>query len=328
MSERYVRIHGPEPLLDREPTRREIEAQLGPQLKLLEDLADYGVLQLKRCFVKSEREIEDVVVVLILFRQVLVALDSVSVLLRNGATYAANLPLRSLFEAVWALEWMLHKEPGLAWKRFYVAFLRQNRQWSRRVISGTEENRAMLNAVRVEYPGFGKDKYPIEEDAREAVADIDRVLLTDELADVDEEFTAVAERRGYEPQWYQVRNPGDTKAIGSIRRLARGLGHEVQYDYLYGPMSAAAHGTEFLKHVKLDVSGAVIEPVRSGEGFATTYSLTGTVTLRAFRMLLAKYRPAESRQLDQKYVRDWRDRLMKMPEIVVEAEMGSLDELG
>jgi hypothetical protein len=87
------------PLLNRNKTIADIKEHLGPWLALIRDVVNYGSNLIPRCFSSSEKGLKDTVLLAILLRQVVAMLDGVETLLSNGATHAAQLQMRALFEA-------------------------------------------------------------------------------------------------------------------------------------------------------------------------------------------------------------------------------------
>ncbi len=89
------------PLLDRDRALNDVRQHLGPWLKLIQDVTNYGTNLIPRCFSTSERKLRDVVVLGILLRQVVAMLDGVEILLSQGAAHAASLQMRAALEAIY-----------------------------------------------------------------------------------------------------------------------------------------------------------------------------------------------------------------------------------
>jgi hypothetical protein len=313
-------IYGPDPLVDRIGVRSEIEDKLAPQLELIDELLDYGVRALKRTFATGERQIEDVVVLLALFRQALVMLDSIALQLRHGAVYAAELPLRALVEASWALEWMFKTGKEESARRYFVSHLRRNRLATLGLTVGSPEHEQLVDLTRDQFPGFvpweGK-----EEQIDGVIAATDRLLTKPEYAGINEAFDRFKKQKKlpYEPDWFRPPLAGEDTP-NSIRQLAARLDRLAEYELLYSTFAATSHGSRFTVHVEFLDNQVVIEPIRSGEGFKSVLLLSVSIALRIYSLVLEEYRPGEMDVFRRDYVEKWRDRYMGMPDVKVEAK--------
>jgi hypothetical protein len=294
----------------------------------LDELADYGVRLLKRCFKTSGRTTVDLVVLPVLLRQALVMLDSVALHLRNGAVYPAALPLRALFEANWSLEWILTQGRERWARQYHVGFIRRNRNAARAALAGTPENAALVELTQREVPGFelGNEK---TEQIRNTLEACGRMLARPEYKDISDAFDRLrAERKlRHEPNWFQPSLSPTEKTPGSIRQMAATLGRTAEYDLIYTAYSSAVHGSSFSSHVSFESERMSIEPIRSAEGFKPNCLLAATVSLRTFRLVLEHYRPEELPAFAKTYVEQFQQRTMRMPDIQINPVYLDLDPL-
>jgi hypothetical protein len=75
-----------------------IEKYYGEELKILNEIIEYGLGLLKRCYATSpKKDITDAVLLGMLLKNVLTMLDSIEILLSQASVFSAHLPLRGLF---------------------------------------------------------------------------------------------------------------------------------------------------------------------------------------------------------------------------------------
>jgi hypothetical protein len=178
---------------------------------------------------------------------------------RAAALYAANIPLRALYEAAWTLEWVLTKDPEVGPRRFLVGFLRDNRRAAARLKPSTPEANELRRIVSEELSTdwtFSAEQEALADQTIGSATD----LLNGELAHINAAFeSASAKRSGREPRWYQVSVDGGPRA-SSIRDIVKQLRRLNEYEYLYSTQSKVQHAAAFLGHVTLGGGQAGIEP--------------------------------------------------------------------
>ena len=126
-------------ILNSDKAKEFIENNFADQVKLFRDLTAYGTNLILRAYDSSKKDLSDIVVCGILLKHIVAMLDAIETLLTNGMVIAAFLPTRSAFEASIYLDWMLFSDKEKKAKCYYIANLRNERQWASRSIKGTPE---------------------------------------------------------------------------------------------------------------------------------------------------------------------------------------------
>lgn len=134
-------------LLDPDKVIADIKEHLSPWIALVQDVTNYGSNLIPRCFSSSERSLKDAVVLAILLRQAVAMLDGVGILLANGATHAANLQMRALFEASVYMDWILLNDSERKADYYYVHNLRRKRIWALRTQPGSPESQEFITMM-------------------------------------------------------------------------------------------------------------------------------------------------------------------------------------
>ena len=81
----------------------------------------------------------DVIVLAVMVKHAMTHLDGVEILLSAGAVLESHVSLRAFWESSLYVEWVLESDSDTRARQFYVAHMRQRREWARRVASGTAE---------------------------------------------------------------------------------------------------------------------------------------------------------------------------------------------
>ena len=248
------------PLLDRDKAAADVREHLGPWTGLMHDLTNYGSNLIPRCYNSSEKQLKDALILGVLLRQVVAMLDGVQILLSSGATHAAHLELRALFEASVYIEWMLARDSEEKATYYYVHDLRRQRLWATRLQPGSPERNEftpMMNKWGVDVSQYGKMN-------DERMSEIDRVLSEPQLAAVNKDFEK-HRREKHDAAWYVPLGQRN------FRRMVRTLGKEALYMFIYSGASEVMHASSYGHHVRFSKGEITFRPIRSPEEFVCLY---------------------------------------------------------
>ena len=97
-------------ILNRDESVSNIKDHFQEEVNLLKSFVDYGTNLIPRCYKQSDREVEDIVVLIVFLKHIISMLDGIQVLISQGCVYPAYLQVRSLFEAHLSIEWILKEK--------------------------------------------------------------------------------------------------------------------------------------------------------------------------------------------------------------------------
>ena len=300
-------------ILDRDTVTTDAKKHLTPWLELMRDLVNYGTNLIVRCIHSSERKTKDRVVLSILLRQAVAMLDAVEVLLSNGSSHAANLPMRALFEASTYIEWILLSDSELKARYYHVHNLRRKRLWAGRTQAGSPEKAAFASQMG-KYGMNITDE--VEQRSRDQIKEIDRILALPELAMINADFDAAKAKRRlkYDVAWYIPLGPRNLAAIA----------HEIDdvalYVILYSGASEVMHSSSDDPHVQFAAGKLSIKPIRSLADFPTVFQFSVSIALRLYRRILQEYRSGEISAFSRKYVEQWQKQYMNFLKIRYEVQ--------
>jgi hypothetical protein len=206
---------------------------------VLREIISQGAAILARCSVEAEHRsdggpLDEHLAVFIQYHHLLEMLDTVNEALRLGRAVGARPPLRSAFEALLGIEFILDgrfEERAFA---FLVGKVMEKLEWCDRLTPSTPA-RKELDAALAEDRWHRTHVLPEVENI-DAIRD--RLMSALEKPKWKEAANAwrVAETKNKYVRWHGLYD-GPT----SIKKLARAVGRPYQYELLYGPLSQTVH---------------------------------------------------------------------------------------
>jgi hypothetical protein len=278
-----------ESILYRELSKAEAKEVIEIASPLLQELVNYATNALARCATSkslSGKADEDVAT-LALYRNIIELTDGIEVLLSQSCTIAAIPLLRSSFEALLALEYILENETdygqrSLAWVVGYV----------HKRIDMYERLDPLTNKGQEAKRLFDDDKSmasmrtPIASsaDVQKAKANLQTMLAKPHLQPIETEYNKYKK-----PEWYKLfGGPND------LRTLAQRLRRGGQYEVLYRSWSTTAHAQDFLPFMdRADKGEPAIKRLRDPNQLREIASFAATFLLDATRLILNKLRSGE-----------------------------------
>lgn len=299
------------PILDTEQPSAEIKRHLGPWLRIMRDIANYGAKLIPRCITSCDRKLEDAILIAILLRQCVAMLDTVEALLSVGAVHTSNLQMRSLFEASVYIDWILAGDAEKKANYYYVHNLRRKRLWALRTQTGSAEWQ--------EFQSIAKDSGAEIDDhikglAKEQIREVDRILSQSAFAAIDKDFDQHRKGRRNDAAWYVPLGQRN------LSTMSAAVGRKSLYALLYSGASDVMHTSNYGHHIKFGENVLTVQPIRSAEGFETVFRFSLGIALHTFMKILDKYRPGERKAFSRKYAENWRQEFMNFPKIIYKAE--------
>lgn len=299
------------PILDRERVVKDVETHLKPWVALIEDLTNYGTNLIPRCFLSSDRSMKDTVVLMILLRQCVAMLDSIHLLLSQGAAHVAQLPMRAMFEASVYIEWTLAAGSEKKAAYYYVHNLRRKRRSAIALQPSSSEPHDLKDALielGMLVPG---ERVRAAEELEKA---INAILSQPKLAAIDQDFEARRKGKKFDCAWYFP------LGVQNLAAMARSVGEASTYTILYSGASQVMHSGSYDDHVKFGKGEVTLEPIRSLEGFEFVFRLSATVAMGTFQKILQEYRYGELAAFSRKYVEHWQREFLHFPKITYDVQ--------
>jgi len=269
-------------------------------------VVNYGSNLILRCFVSSNRGLEDAIVLGVLVRQSIAMFDAIEILISNAAVYPCHMQIRAIFEVSLYLEWILQNDTKKRAKYFYVANVRQSE-------FGLREPKPVplkLNHTRKSWSRWAicspKPQNNLQLKVMNTSPEIDRILAQASFEDIDKDIeTYRAKRKAtHDLPWYVPLGPR------SVRQLAKDLNRLHEYESIYWQSSEVMHSTSHKHHVKFPRGNIHFTAIRCLEGIDTILKFSLAIMLKIYKNVLAHYSEGELPNFGKKFLGDWQQVFM------------------
>lgn len=253
---------------------------------LFQELVNYGSNVLIRCASSSERGENEDLASMTLYRHILEMTDAFEVLIAQCCP-APSVPLiRSSFEALMALEYILESK---------ATYVQRSLSW---LAVYTHQRLAMYELMRLDSPrgkefqaSIEKDNWvhdlpPVPQDKlRAAIDNLTKLLNRPQFEAIEAEYAKFK----HPPHWYRLFG-----GPANLQQLAYALNHHAQYDFLYRRWSTVAHAVDFSSFLAVSPSGERgIRGIRDAAPLQDLSRFASTFMVEATRRMLMEFRPGE-----------------------------------
>jgi hypothetical protein len=279
-----------EKILYRELSKAEAKEIIDIAAPLLQELVNFGTNALARCLNSQNLsgKIDEDIAVLALYRHIIEITDGLEVLLSQSCSLAAIPLIRSSFEALLAIEYILENDANytqrsLAW---LVGYVHKRLNTYERLDPSThkgQEAKRLFENDRIMKRFFPLSSIPVI-DVKKAQAKLQTVLAKHHLQYIEAEYN-----KYNKPEWYKLfGGPTD------LRKLAELLKHGGQYEILYRQWSTTAHAQDLQPFLdRTDKGEPAMKRMREPDKIKEIASLAASFLLGATRQILNKFHPGE-----------------------------------
>ena len=286
----------PHALLDRDIARVSAAEEIRIATPMIQEIVNYGLAAFLRCLTTARARGAERHPPLFLLLHVMEMIDGAQVLIMEAAPVPARLQLRSAFEALLGIEYILADRTRERAFAYLVVAARSIRRAHRIFDPGSDEardHRRRMEADRY----VGQVQMPAIPDLNERMARIEEMLQSPGWREANDEFERVRrERRGRRPAWYELYD-----GPHSLEELALRTGRPGQYEMLYRQWSGTAHAGDVLtRQVGEDIAG--YRGLRDVQEIRRAIGLAATIGLGAIRQVLLFFRPEEADGIRRWYI--------------------------
>jgi len=179
------------------------------------------------------------------FRHIFELLDAISELIRISCIDPCKILLRSIFESLLSIEYILEQDSKRRGLDFMICYwhedIKQYRRWDpddqlHAEMLERKNNDMIMREWRFEgIPDVKNIKYAIEQKKK--------VFELPLYQDSESEYQRFREERRGKAKWYSLRG-----GPRSVKEMAERLRRPLQYDFLYGYFSESVHGTDLIRN--------------------------------------------------------------------------------
>jgi len=284
-----------EAILFRDLSKAEAKEDIETASQVLQELVNFATNALARCSTSTSltrKENEDVAV-LALYRHIIELTDGIEVLLSQSCAMAAIPVLRSSFEALLAIEYLLENESyyvqrSLAW---IVSYTHKRINMYDRLDSSTQKGQEAKKLFdRDKVMTASTMKFAPISDIQKAKANLQAVLTKPNIQPIEIEYLEqIKSKKNNNIQWYSLFG-----GPGKFRDLAQQLQRGGFYEILYRQWSTSVHGEDFSSFLDNTNKGnPAIRRLRDPAQIRDIANFASVFLLEATRLIIKKLRPGE-----------------------------------
>lgn len=274
-----------ETLLYRELSEAEAKDVIEIASPLLQELVNYSTNAFARCQSSALGGTDADLATLILYLHVIEITDAVEILISHSCPAPTQMLLRSSFEAVLSIEFILEKESeyprrSLAWLVAYV----HNRLEGYELCSPAAPPGKSLRQALKDHKDEAMQTIQVR-DPTDAIKNLQDFLIKPHIQPIEREFQ---KHPGW--KWFQLFD----RRLSNLRALARHLGREAEYLVLYKQWSSISHAHDLSRFMGKAADGTSgFRSLRDPSNIKMVTSHSANFILNATRMMLGKFRPGE-----------------------------------
>ncbi len=289
-----------EPLLYRELRRAEAKDLIGIASPLLQEEVNYATNTFQRCKETASRAatVDELVPVFASYYHVIGMTDGIEVLISQSCPIAAIPLLRSSFEALLAVEYILEEDcqrRAFAWtvcRCHDVLGLYELLDTSRP--RGREFSASLPQDVLNQYKSLQSPRIA------QVIQNVESRLKKPDYEAAENEYQRLRKGRG-SVNWYTLFG-----GPANLRGLCERLNRKPTYDIFYRSWSNAAHAGDLL-HLLTRTGPLGFNPLRSPEKLLEVAGHASAFILDATKLILTKYRAGELASFEKWYKSEIRD---------------------
>ena len=293
-----------EPLLHRDLRKVEAKEIIEIASPLLQEEINYATNVFQRCQDSAANVAADEhLPVFASYYHVIGMTDGIEVLISQSCAVPAIPLLRSSFEALLTIEYILegdYQQRAFAWLVCYV----HNRLGQYEML---DPSRQKGKEFLVTFAADSVSKYmklPSFPNLSQVIQNLKSLLNNPNYQFADYEYQRIKSIRKRKPNWYSIFG-----GPSNLRDLAKHLNWGAQYDILYRSWSSIAHADDLSQFITQTKRGSsAFHPIRNHEELKLFSVIASSFILHATMKMIGKFRSGENASLGRWYVREARKR--------------------
>jgi hypothetical protein len=276
---------------------------------LLQELVNYSTNMFARAATSAGNEPENMAA-LLLYLHIIEMTDGVEVLVSQSCPVPAIPLLRSSFEALLAIEYILedqYENRSLAW---LAEYMRKRLSLYKSHDPSTPEGKKFQKILsKDKIVGNVTLSYPKEFDTFRS--NYEQLLNSPQFQPVQSEFKKCKkENKGRTPNWYQLFGPMPSKSLKNLEQLATHLNRGGMYEKLYREWSSIHHAHDPTRFLTTTSKGTqAIRQLRDPSRIKEVATFAEVFINNATILILQKFRAGEEKSFSNWYQREVKGRL-------------------
>jgi hypothetical protein len=238
-----------DPDMSADESNSQVNIYLGDCSDFIADQVKYGTLMFSQVLEDPEQgEVTEIVIML--FRQMLHIMDSVSILVKDSSLDSCRLLLRSYIEHAIQYSYLIRQETVTRsmWYQFFN--YRRELAWMQRIDASTVEGRTFRKDLEKDplFTGLRDSDY-----TSGAVAAYKRRLAQPDFRPIQLEYDRMTKANRKPKKWYSLYDGPQ-----SLADLARATNMRVMYEMYYRRFSEHVHGNDILSGLAVDSQASTL----------------------------------------------------------------------
>jgi hypothetical protein len=291
-----------EPLLYRELRKVEIKELIGVISPLLQEEVNYATSAFQRCQESMKGSLPDEPLpTLESFYHVIEMTDGIDALLSQSCVIPTIPLLRSSFEALLAIEYILKEDCQRRAFSWLVCYVHNKIKLYELFDTSTQKGKDF----KVTLASDGLDKFANFEtipNIYKSIENLESLLVSPNYVIAEEEYQKLKKTKKGALNWYTL-----FSGPKNIRELSRYSNHLSEYDLLYRGWSNVIHAgdlTHFLTKTNNNLPG--FKTIRNHEDLGQVAKFASTFLIDATKLMINKYRHGENQSFGAWYMREIR----------------------
>jgi hypothetical protein len=291
-----------EPLLYRELRKAEAKKTIEIASPMLQETINYSTYVFAR-FQDSIKKVtpDEPLPIIASYHHIIGLADGIEVLISQSCVTPAIPLLRSMFEALLTIEYILKEDSQRRSFSWLVCYIHSRLRTYDMLDPSHEQGKKSIEALARE----GLDKSM----NLESLPDINRykqnlqsLLAKPNYSIAEEEYQRIKRKRKHFPNWYSL-----FEGPGNLRELASFLNRISEYDFLYRYWSSIAHAEALSNLLTRTTSGSpAFKVFRSNKELGQVSKMASTYIIDSTRLIIDKYRHGENQSFATWYLKEIR----------------------
>ena len=287
-----------ETILYRELSVAEARDRIEVASPLLQELVNYSTNALARFDRAASGEENEDVAALALYLHVVEMTDGIEVLVAQSCLVPAIPLLRSSFEAMLHIQYILEDESqyvrrSLSWLAAYA----HDRIASYETLDPSTSKGSEYAKVASQDEAAKAVTLPDRQSIQNAISNLRQLLSREQFKPIEAEFMAERKKQKRRSAWHSLFN-----GPRSLQQLAIHLDRGAQYEILYRHWSRVSHANDFSRLLAVTSDGQrVYRRLRDPARFDDVMKFAPTLLLQATRLMIGRFRVGELESLSRWY---------------------------
>lgn len=272
---------------------------------IIEECVNFGTHILVWCSEKPKKDGSDLTITLI-FRHFIESLDAITVLIKHGCADPTEPLLRSIFEALIGLEYILEKDTVQRALLYEVAHAHRKISLYKKLDPTSDQGKQFKKVLsndstvkNINLPAF---------DTNKLIANLENMLKKPKYISVDEEWQRYKKTNKRNPNWFSLFG-GPKQIIDLAYRVNRGG----LYEYLYRNWSQSVHATGVIRNITRDNFGnSAIIGLRNPKNIQIYSSLSLSMVMASYTKMIKYYIPDKKKDFQEWYIKNIRDWYLRL----------------